>query len=187
MIYSHRFNGVSAKTGDILFTRDGQEGSVFGEIWKLLGHALPGDFDHCAMYLGPGVRFVESAAKGVVVVQFAGDDWDAIPYGEERLLVDELIGVGDAIAGRGFTPEQENEIRENVVAYCLRQAAESKPYNLDFFNPDTDGAFYCSQLVYKAYKDQGIDLDPREENQELLQAIVFPADLWKTCRARERV
>jgi hypothetical protein len=186
MIYTHSFQGITARTGDILFTRDGESGSLFGEIWKLLGYILPGDLDHCAMYLGPGVRFVESAARGVVVCEFAGDAWTATPYAAQRLLIDELVGIGDPIAGRGIALEQEIELREHAVAYCLAQAAEQKPYNIDFFNPQTDGAFYCSQLVYKAYAAQGIDLHVHagESANSLLAPIVFPEDVWNACHAR---
>lgn len=189
MLHTFSFNGVTAKTGDILFTRDGQAGSLFGELWKLLGHVLPGDLDHCAMYLGPGIRFVESAAKGVVVVEMQGDKWDGIRYGKERLLVDELIGVGDPIAGRGIASERENEIRENVVAYCLEQARERKPYNLNFFNPEKDGAFYCSQLVYKAYETQAINLHVHigESADSPFASLVFPEDVWNACLKKERV
>ena len=189
MLYSHSFNGVTAKTGDILFTRDGEEGSLFGEFWKLIGRMFPSEFSHCAMYLGPGIRFIESAAKGVVIVEMEGDEWDGIRYGKERLLVDELIGVGDPIAGRAISPERENEIRENVVAYCLEQAHEQKPYNLNFFNPETDGAFYCSQLVYKAYQTQGINLHVHigESADSPFAALVFPEDLWNACNVKERV
>ncbi len=189
MIYAYSFRRVTAKTGDILFTRDGEEGSLFGEIWKLLGHILPGDLDHAAMYLGPGIRFVESAAKGVVVVEMEGNEWDGIRYGKERLLVDELIGIGDPIAGRGISPERENEIRQNVVAYCLEQGREQKPYNLNFFNPETDGAFYCSQLVYKAYQTQGINLHVHigESADSPFAPLVFPEDVWNACLKKERV
>ena len=189
MLHTFSFNGVTAKTGDILFTRDGEEGSLFGEFWKLIGRMFPSEFSHCAMYLGPGIRFIESAAKGVVVVEMQGNEWDGIRYGTERLLVDELIGVGDPIAGRDISPARENEIREHVVAYCVEQAREQKPYNLNFFNPETDGAFYCSQLVYKAYQTQGINLHVHigEDADSLLAPLVFPEDVWNACLKKERV
>jgi hypothetical protein len=189
VIYTHSFNGVTAKTGDILFTHDGDEGSLFGRCWKLIGRVFPGEFSHAALYVGPGVRFVESAARGVEVVEFASDSWDAVNHGKERLLVDQLIGIGDPIAGRGISAKQEIETRENVVAYCLRQASNEKAYNFNVFNPETDGAFYCSQLAYKAYKTQGIDLHPQTEKDanSPLAAIVFPEELWNACKAKDLV
>lgn len=189
MIYQHSFDGVVARSGDILFTRDGVPGSLFGEIWRALGQALPSEFDHCAMYLGPGIRFVESAAKGVVLVAMQGDDWNAAPYAQERLLVDELIGIGDPVAGRGLSPKAAQAVRERAIAFCLAQAGEHAPYNLDFFNPETDGAFYCSQLIYRAYAAQGILLDaPRGAAAEsVLAPIVFPREVWEACREKRRV
>lgn len=189
MIHTFSFNGVTAKTGDVLFTHDGQVGSVFGQFWRLIGRIFPSEYSHCALYLGPGIRFVESAAKGVVVVEMQGDTWDGVRYGKERLLVDTLIGIGDPVAGRGITPERELEIRENVVDYCWQQVAESKPYNLNFFNPETDGAFYCSQLIYKAYQTQGINLHAQMEEgaEAVLRPLVFPEEIWNACRVRQRV
>lgn len=189
MIYTHAFNGVTAKTGDILFTRDGDPGSLFGKFWRLIGRLFPSDYSHAALYLGPGVRFIESAAKGVEVVEFQGDTWDSTSYGKERLLVDQLIGIGDPVAGRGISPAREIEIRENVVAYCMEQARTEKPYNIDFFNPDTDGAFYCSQLIYKAYKAQGINLHVEigEDADSPFASIVLPEDLWAGCHVKARI
>lgn len=189
MIHQHSFHGVLARSGDILFTRDGVPDSLFGEIWRVLGQAMQSEFNHCALYLGPGVRFVESAAKGVVVVEMQGDEWNAAPYALERLLVDELIGVGDPTAGRGLSPQAEQQIRERAIAYCLAQVRERKPYNLDFFNPETDGAFYCSQLVYKAYETENIILHQHRgaAAQHILAPIVFPQDVWEACREKRRV
>jgi hypothetical protein len=189
MIYTHEFEGVRARSGDILFTRDGTPGSLFGGLWGLLGRILPGDLDHVALYVGPGVRFIESAAKGVVVCEMPGPGWNAAACAGERLLLDELVGIADPLASRGLPPEDQNRIRESVVAYCLEQVAERKPYNVNFFDPGTDGAFYCSQLVYKAYLPQGINLHGRSEADELpfAQGIVFPEDIWNACHERNRI
>lgn len=189
MIHTHTFHGVTAKSGDILFTRDGDPDSLFGKLWRLIGRLFPSEFSHVALYLGPGIRFIESAAKGVEVVEFQGEEWEATPYGKERLLVDQLIGIGDPIAGRGISAERENEIRENVIAYCLEQVKEQKPYNLQFFNPETDGAFYCSQLIYKAYLAQGINLhiEIGEDADSPLSPIVMPEDLWNACNVKQRI
>jgi hypothetical protein len=187
MIHTFQFNGVPVKSGDILFTRDGEEGSLFGEFWRLIGRAFPSEFSHCAIYLGPGVRFVESAAKGVVVVEMEGDEWDGLKYGTERLLVDELVGIGDPLAGRNLSPERETAMREAAIDFCLKQAAEAKPYNLDFFNPESDSAFYCSQLAYKAYEEQGIDFSAATAKTSQLGRVVLPEELWDACNVKHRV
>jgi hypothetical protein len=189
LIHTHVFHTIPVKTGDILFTRDGEPESLFGKIWCLLGRILPGDLDHCALYLGPRVRFVESAANGVVVVEMQGDQWNAKPCALERLLVDELVGIADPLAGRGLTAQEEMRVREGVVEYCLKQAAQQKSYNLDFFNPEIDGAFYCSQLIYKAYQQYRIYLHKHvgAESESPLAPIVLPQDIWNACLTKVRV
>jgi uncharacterized protein YycO len=88
-----------------------------------------------------------------------------------------------------LTPKQERAIRERAIAYCLEQVDEHKPYNLDVFNPETDGAFYCSQLIYKAYQTQDILLHQHRgtDAASLLAPIVFPRDVWDACRVKRRV
>lgn len=189
MIHSHSFNGVVARSGDVLFTRDGTPNSIFGQLWRAFGHILPGDLDHVALYVGPGVRFVESAANGVVLVDMAGDTWDAERYARERLLLDELVGVANPLAGQGLSEADETRIREGVVAYCLKQVSERKPYNLNFFDPEKEGAFYCSQLVYKAYARFGIELHGigQADANPLMAPIVLPEDIWNACADKQRV
>ncbi|GAA0696211.1 hypothetical protein GCM10008904_00020 [Paraclostridium ghonii] len=47
---------------------------------------------------------------------------------------------------------------QDAANYAYKQVG--KPYNWNFFNTETTDSFYCSQLVYKAYKDTtGIDLN----------------------------
>lgn len=188
MIHTHQFSGVTVRTGDILFTRDGTENSLFGALWNLFGNIIPGDLDHCMVYVGPGVRFIESAARGVVLIEMVGDDWNPEPCAVERLMVDTLVAVGDPTAGRELTSEQQTQIRENAVAFCMEQVRKGKPYNVDFFDPETDGAFYCSQLVYKAYQSQGINLHPTDSvNGLLYQSVVLPEELWNACLVRQRL
>ncbi len=61
-------------------------------------------------------------------------------------FIDILYGVAYPLQGRGLSKETEANIRRSVADYCLAQAAANKPYNLNFFDPDTERAFYCSQL-----------------------------------------
>lgn len=54
-----------------------------------------------------------------------------------------------------------------------------KPYNYDFYNPNTRKAFYCSQLVWAAYKDTlGINL----ENAALCGNAIHPSELLMSSR-----
>jgi len=47
----------------------------------------------------------------------------------------------------------------NAASYALTQANSQKPYNWNFFNKGTTDSFYCSQLVWRAWKNQGYEVD----------------------------
>jgi hypothetical protein len=180
VVYAHQFNGLPVQTGDILCTHDGVEGSLFGQFWRLMGKLTPGEVDHCILYLGPGGRCVESALRGVLAYEMPGGEWDAGPLEKKRQLLDTLVGIAYPLEGRNLSPEEEWRIRTNVAAFCLEKVARRKPYNLNFFDPQTDGAYYCSQLIYKAYLTQGIDLNTNQgvPGDPLLGRIVFPMEIW---------
>lgn len=183
MIYTHQLNGFSLQTGDIICTRDGIPDSLYGKFWLLVGRILPGDVDHCALYVGPGGRCVEAGPGGVITYEMQSGCWDASPLAEQRLFVDQLYGIAYPLADRGLSPAEERRIRAGVAAYCLEQAALQKPYNFNFLNPDQENAFYCSQLIYKAYLEQGIDLQTTVDLAvaHLVEPIVFPEEIWQSC------
>jgi hypothetical protein len=155
-IYTHSFDGVRFQTGDVLCTQDGVPNSLFGKIWALMGILTPGEIDHTVIYIGPGGRCVESALCGVIVFDMPGETWDAACLQTTRRMLDRLVGVAFPLAERGLTAEEEQQIRVNVADYCLEKAQRHAPYNLNFFNPQVDGAYYCSQLIYQAYLANGI-------------------------------
>ena len=177
----HAFNGLQVSTGDIICTQDGEENSLFGQFWSLLGKAVPGEVDHCLIYLGPGGRCIELGPKGVIVFEMPGEIWDARPLFSKRWILDTLYGVAYPLA-KCVLPDEEERIRLEVAAFCLKLETECKPYNLNFFNPERDSAFYCSQLVYKAYLAQGIDLNTNQGVPAgILAPIVFPQEIWNAC------
>ena len=181
-IYSSSFYGLPVVTGDIICTRDGEENSLFGQLWQLIGRLVPGEVDHCVLYLGPGGRCVESGPMGVVTFDMPEGVWQAASLAPERLMLDTFYAIAYPFARRGLPSDREAEVREQVAAFCLEQAAHSKPYNFNFFNPLEDGAFYCSQLIYKAYLSAGIDLNPTPlPPQDPLDLIVFPQDILNIC------
>lgn len=47
----------------------------------------------------------------------------------------------------------------NAASYAITQANLRKPYNWNFFNKGTTDSFYCSQLVWRAWKNQGYEVD----------------------------
>lgn len=185
MIHTHQFNGLPLRTGDVICTVDGLAEGWYGRFWLQVGYLLPGKVDHCAIYLGPAGRCIEAGPRGVIVYEMAGNQWDARPLAEQRGFVDRLYGVAYPLANCGSS-EKERQIRAEVAQYCVQQAALAKPYNFDFLDPDTENAFYCSQLVYKAYLTQGINLNLNSGvfSQRLPSRIVFPEEIWDVCPHR---
>jgi uncharacterized protein YycO len=183
-IFSYRIEGLLVQTGDIVCTTTGAEHILPGQFWRLLGRLIPGDVDHVAIYVGPGGRCVESGASGVIVFEAEGGVWKPETMMKQRaLLVDQLYGVAYPLADKRLTAQEEERVRAGVADYCLRQAAARKPYNLNILNPDTEEAFYCSQLAYKAYLPYGINLNTGRGVPNLpgTSSIVFPQEIWSGC------
>ena len=182
MIYTHRINGLTLQTGDIICTMNGKPEILPGEFWRLVGRLVPGDVDHIVVYLGPDGRCIESGALGVVTFEAHNGSWNVDHTMPERgHLVDTFYGVAYPLEGRGISKEMEEQIREDVAGYCLAQIG--KPYNLNFLNPDTDDAFYCSQLAYRAYLRCGINLNTGLAMESLpgTNWIIYPQEIWSGC------
>lgn len=156
MIYTHTFNGLTVQTGDILCTKDGTDHNWLGRFWQWVGYLVPGRIDHAILYVGPDGRCIEAGGKGVIEFVMPGHHWDAPKVADLRLLHDTLVGVAYPLQGLGLSTAEEERIRTGVTAYCLEQIG--KPYNANFLNTVTDEAFYCSQLIYLAYRELGVDL-----------------------------
>ena len=58
-----------------------------------------------------------------------------------------------------------------------------KPYNLNFFDAETEDAFYCSQLAYKAYLRHGINFNSGTAiaGLPLSERIIYPQEVWENC------
>jgi len=78
-----------------------------------------------------------------------------------------LYGVAYPLLSGDVDPAKAVAIREDVAAYCMKQAKLNKPYNLNFFDSSTEECFYCSQLAYRAYLRSGIDLDTGTSDGEI--------------------
>ncbi|NWF81453.1 MAG: hypothetical protein HXY37_15635 [Chloroflexi bacterium] len=186
MIYEATIEGVPVCTGDIICTADGVDAGILGQLWRALGYIVPGEIDHAVLYLGPGGRCVEAGGRGVIVFTMPAGRWDAAALFAERWLLDRFVGIADPLAGRGLAAADGLRIRGEVAAYCTAQAGANKPYNVNFFDPETDTAFYCSQLIYKAYLASGIDL-ARSPGAALAYdnaTIILPQHLWQNCVRR---
>lgn len=185
-IYESVINSLQVKTGDLICTSDGSGLSMRGQIWRLIGTLLPGAIDHVVVYVGPGGRCVEAGAKlKVITFEVPDGKWDTDKMAAQRgELMDTIYGIAYPLAGRELTVEEENRIRESVAAYCLAQAEAGKPYNINFLDSSTDKAFYCSQLAYKAYLPNGIDLNTGKGVPDIpgTESIIFPVEIWEGCQ-----
>jgi hypothetical protein len=185
MIYTYNLEGLPIQTGDIICTTDMKLEIEAGEYWRLLGRLLPGDVDHIAIYVGPGGRCVESGGRGVISFDLRGENWVPKKMVKHRgPFIDQLYGVAYPLEGRDLPEEDEQHIRTGVAEYCLAQV--QKPYNINFLDSDTEKAFYCSQLAYKAYIRHGIDLNTGQGVPNLpgTDSIVFPQEIWEACKNR---
>ncbi len=60
----------------------------------------------------------------------------------------------------------------NAAKYAEKQADQKKPYNMNFFDKKTTKKFYCSQLAWRAWKNQGHDIDNIK-----IDSVVSPMEL----------
>jgi hypothetical protein len=188
MIHTFQINGLLLHTGDVLCTTIGGPGTLPDELWQLVGRLVPGAVDHVAVYVGPGGRCVEAGPLGVIVYTVPGDAWDAEKMAAQRgLILDQFVGIACPVEGRDLAVDAQTRIRQAVAVYCLAQVG--KPYNLNFMDIETEAAFYCSQLVYRAYLHSGIDLNTGRSIEALpgMERIVYPQEIWSGCRHRQAV
>ena len=185
-IYTYQIEGIALQTGDIICTMNGKPDILPGEFWRIVGRLVPGDVDHVAIYLGPNGRCVEAGAHGVIKFTVFDRQWNTERMARRRgLLFDTFYGVASPLDGLGVSEEEEHALRKAVAAYCLAQLG--KPYNLNFLNAETEDAFYCSQLAYKAYQQIGIDLNTGLAMEQLpgTNAIIYPQEIWDGFSHRE--
>ncbi len=186
MIHTHTFNGLTVQTGDILCMRNGARYNWFSRFWAMVGYLVPGPVDHTALYVGPDGRCVEALTKGVIDFVMPGNRWEAKRVAAKRLYYDTLIGVAYPLQGLNLSSQAEARIRTGVAAYSLAQVG--KPYNANFLNTVTDEAFYCSQLIYLAYREFGVDLGvspvrlvAQSADSQTQPLLILPVALMDNC------
>jgi hypothetical protein len=180
MIYTYQIEGIPLQTGDIICTMNGKPDILPGEFWRFIGRLVPGDVDHVAIYTGPEGRCVEAGAHGVIKFTVFKGEWNTERMARRRgLLFDTFYGVASPLDALELPEEEEHALRTKVAEYCLAQVG--KPYNLNFLRSETEEAFYCSQLAYKAYQQVGIDLNTGLAMEQLpgTNAIVYPQEIWE--------
>ena len=179
MIHTYQIEGIPLQTGDIICTMNGKPNILPGQFWWLVGRLVPGDVDHAAIYTGPEGRCVEAGAHGVIKFTVFKGQWDAQRMARRRgHLFDTFYGIASPLDGLGLPEEEEHILRTKVAEYCLAQVG--KPYNLNFLKSDTEEAFYCSQLAYKAYQQIGINLNTGLAMEQIpgTNAIMYPQEIW---------
>jgi len=184
MIHTHTINGLLVQTGDIMCTTSAQRGNVFVDPFCLIGMVVPGQIKHVIVYVGPGGRCVEAGPRGVIAFDLQGQTWRPERLtGQRGKLLGALYGIAYPLEDRGYARRQRVTIRSQVAKYCLDQARMRKPYNPNYFNVQTEGSFYCSQLVYKAYLPHGIDLNTEQGVPDIraIRSVVFPQEIWSGC------
>jgi len=185
-VHAYQIDGFTIQTGDLICTNTTEGQSLFnGLFYQFFGKVIPGPVDHIVVYVGPDGRCVEAGAKlRVITFNIPDNTWDESKMIKARgPIYDSLYGVAYPLAGRLLSSEQESRIRRGVASYCLRQAEARKPYNVLFVDSMTEKAFYCSQLAYKAYLEQGIDLNTGQGSPDIpgTDSIVFPQEIWAGC------
>ena len=166
-------------TGDVICTMNGKPDILPGEFWRLVGRLVPGDVDHVAFYTGPGGLCVEAGSRGVIHFEIPGSLWDTEKMARERgHLFDTFYGLAAPIEGMGLAEDEETRMRMRVSDYVLSQIG--KPYNLNFLDSEREDSFYCSQLVYKAYQQIGINLNTglAMEHFPGTNSIIYPQEIW---------
>ena len=179
MVYTYQIEGIALQTGDIICTMNGKPDILPGEFWRFIGRLVPGDVDHVAIYLGPNGRCVEAGARGVITFHVPNGTWSTEQMALQRgLLFDTFYGVASPLDGLHVSEEEAFEMRARIAHYCLAQVG--KPYNLNFLRAETEDAFYCSQLAYKAYQQIGMDLNTGLAMEQLpgTNTIVYPQEIW---------
>ena len=77
-------------------------------------------------------------------------------------------------------PLTTDAVKAQAATYARSKADQDNPhilYNLNFLDKNNEDKFYCSQLAWKAYEKQGLDL---EADTGLINPVVTPDDLYYT-------
>jgi len=182
MIHTYQIENLVLRTGDIICTMNGKPDILPGEFWRLIGKLVPGDVDHVAIYIGPRGRCIESGSRGVISFEVHNSVWDTEFMARKRgLLFDTLYGSAYPLDGLELSEAEENHMRAAVAQYCRSKIG--KTYNLNFLDAENNESFYCSQLVYKAYQQVGINLNTGLAMEQLpgTNAIIYPQEIWEGC------
>ena len=151
------------EVGDLLFCDMDME---FVNTVKSLGFDIPYTYtqpgpsnDHVAMYIGND-QFIEASPY------HRGDDGKLHGVLVSDIGLIKLWGKNLKYA----KIDVSDDLKENAVKWALSQIGQ--PYQSDYINKNADpldksdqysDEWYCTELVWAAYKNQGLNLDDAEE------------------------
>jgi hypothetical protein len=187
VIYHYQLDDLWLTTGDLICTAAGGHRTALAHLLRPVEWCMLGVVKHVIVYIGPEGRCVEAGPRGVIDFWLTGNTWEVEGLCQQRGgLAGQLYGVAYPLVGTAYSRRERMRIRRAVAGYCLVQAAEHKPYNWRFGNPEREDAFYCSQLAYKAYRPFGVNLNTERgiPPVPLLRSVVFPQEVWSGCAHR---
>lgn len=156
------FNYSSLQTGDIIYETE--------TIFFNAGHnAMIVDMAHSGYY-GSYIQTIEAVGGGV---QYGF--LDDLRMAEYKIKILRVSGATSTVRSNAF--------------YFMR-AQLGKPYFLNIFDLNTSinsSEWYCSELVYAAYKYAGIDIGVKQtvNGLEYLQLGCLPADIYNSMNTYE--
>ena len=117
---------------------------LVGGLRRLSSLIIGGIATHSLLYVG-GNKFIHSMA-----------------YGVDMVTLDELFQEYDTMIIVRYKHFMKNQIKK-MIKYSKAQLG--KPYDFNFLKDD--GEFYCTELIYFAFKNAGIDLEVFDKSNYL--------------------
>lgn len=146
--------------GDVPFLSEGEHEVLTGSFGKTVGHAvIILDNRYIIEAVGNGIGETNKVIKS---------DLDDFLKNKEFYVI--WAKLSDAIA-----PDYKG-----LEAACYAEKQLGKPYNWNFFNRNSTEEFYCSQLCWRAWLEQGYKIDYDEFGANILpfpKTWVSPNDL----------
>ncbi len=162
-----KLNVCELQRGDILFYIGNYP--PLNQTLRMIGGTY---WFHSAIYLGGGEVAEATGPSPVSPV--------------DQVSVDNLYASawwkGEITDWAVIRPVATTEVRDQAASYAEGKANQVSPYvlyNTNFFDKESEDKFYCSQLVWKAYQMQGIDLEVNVGIMTtLFGPVVTPDDIF---------
>ncbi|MBR6200531.1 MAG: hypothetical protein IKQ61_09750 [Spirochaetales bacterium] len=145
------------KRGDVLLSVTGNS--------MLMAASSEGDVIHATLCIADPTSDED---KAFLSIQRMNGVVEILPITDLRQNASQVI----VMRYEGITDEQI----DTIVSYCKQQLG--KPYNMNFTNKWETNSFYCTQLIWRAFYEAGlqIDFDHDEYND---YGVVFARDIYK--------